>query len=335
MGFIDDVYAKAKAARKRVAVPECANPTMMNAAVKAAKDGLAEVVFVCDAAECRKVAAEAGIDVADASIVDVNDEQLRGELAERYASLPVKFLGRKSLERLIATPLYLALVMEAVGEVDCTFGGLDTTTADFVMAAQSILGFAPGVNAPSGMLILESDGREGSRAGLFGLADGAINTEPDVDVLAGIAVASCDTYTTLTGAEARCAFLSYSTDGSGNSPSAQHMREATAKARELRPDLAIDGEFQADAAIDPRVGAKKVKRESAVAGKANVLIFPDAASCNIAAKLVQQFAPGCRTYGPVYQGFGKAVLDCSRGDTEARIYDNIAFCSVMAAGCDR
>lgn len=97
-----------------------------------------------------------------------------------------------------------------------------------------------------------------------------------------------------------------------------------------RPDLAIDGEFQADAAINMRIGQKKVKRDSAVAGQANVLIFPDAAACNIGTKLIQQFAPGS-SFGPIYQGFGKPVLDCSRGDTEERIYNNIAFCSVMGA----
>ena len=111
------------------------------------------------------------------------------------------------------------------------------------------------------------------------------------------------------------------------------MREALEKAKELRPDLNIDGEFQADAAIVERVAAKKVKRESKVAGHANVLIYPDAAACNISTKLIQQFAPG-HSYGPIYQGFAQPVLDCSRGDTEERIYDNVAFCSVIAAAAD-
>ena len=108
------------------------------------------------------------------------------------------------------------------------------------------------------------------------------------------------------------------------------MREGVRIAQELRPDLKIDGEFQADAAVNARVGAKKVKRESSVAGHANVLIFPDAAACNIATKLLQQFAHP-RTYGPIIQGFRLPVVDCSRGDTEETVYNNIAVSSVLAA----
>jgi phosphate acetyltransferase len=184
------------------------------------------------------------------------------------------------------------------------------------------------------MLIMEIDGYEGSQGNIFGMSDGAINTEPTADQLCGIALSCCDTYTALTGKEALCGFLSYSTDGSGNSPSVFRVREGLAKAQALRPDLKIDGEFQADAAIVERVAAKKVKRESAVAGKANILVFPDAAAANIATKLIQQFAPG-HSYGPIYQGFAQPVLDCSRGDTEERIYDNVAFCSVMAAAAEK
>ena len=227
----------------------------------------------------------------------------------------------------------MALVMEAVGEADCTFGGLDTTTNEFVMATNGILGLKPGIVSPSGLLIMEIDGYEGKQGNIFGMSDGAINTEPTADQLTGVALASCETFTALTGKEANCAFLSYSTDGSGNSPSVFKVREALEKAKELRPDLNIDGEFQADAAIVERVAAKKVKRESKVAGHANVLIYPDAAACNISTKLIQQFAPG-HSYGPIYQGFAQPVLDCSRGDTEERIYDNVAFCSVIAAAAD-
>ncbi len=176
---------------------------------------------------------------------------------------------------------------------------------------------------------MEIDNYKGEQGNIFGMSDGAINTEPTADQLAGIALSSCETFTALTGKEAMCAFLSYSTDGSGNSPSVFKVREGLEKAKALRPELKIDGEFQADAAIVSRVAAKKVKRDSEVAGHANVLVFPDAAACNIATKLIQQFAPG-HSYGPIYQGFAQPVLDCSRGDTEERIYDNVAFCSVIA-----
>lgn len=334
MGFIDVIYEKAKAHKQRIAVPECTNPSMMRACVKAAVDGIADIIFVGDPEICKKTAKENEIDLRGVKIADVNDPVYQEELVEKYAQLPKKVLGKKSVAKRIVSPLYMALVMEAVGEADCTFGGLDTTTYEFVMAAQGVLGLASGVSAPSGMLMMELDDYQGAQGNIFGMADGAINTEPTSDVLASIAVSCCDTYSALTGNEALCAFLSYSTDGSGNSPSVFRVREGLEKAKALRPDLKIDGEFQADAAIVERVAEKKVKRASKVAGKANVLIYPDAAACNIATKLIQQFAPG-HSYGPIYQGFGKPVLDCSRGDTEERIYDNVAFCSVIASGAAR
>lgn len=333
MSFIDSIYEKAKANKKRVVVPECTNPSMMRAAVRAAADGLADIIFVGDRSVCTKVAAENDIDLSGVKVADVNDKVYQDDLLERFAKLPRRSFSPKSVAKRISNPLYMALLMEAVGDADCTFGGLDTTTVEFVMATQGILGLAPGVVAPSGMLIMEIDGYEGGQGNIFGMADGAINTEPTADQLSGIAIASCDTYSALTGNEALCAFLSYSTDGSGNSPSVFRVREGLQKARELRPDLKIDGEFQGDAAIVERVAAKKVKRESAVAGKANVLVFPDAAAANIATKLIQQFAPG-HSFGPIYQGFAQPVLDCSRGDTEERIYDNVAFCSVMAGASE-
>lgn len=333
MSFIDSIYKKAKANKKRIVVPECTNPSMMRAAVRAAADGLADITFVGDASTCEKVAAENEIDLSGVKVVDINDKEYQEELVARFAELPRRGFSAKSVAKRITNPLYMALLMEAVGDADCTFGGLDTTTTEFVMATQGILGLAPGVVAPSGMLIMEIDGYKGSQGNIFGMTDGAINTEPTADQLSGIALASCDTYTALTGKEALCGFLSYSTDGSGNSPSVFRVREGLQKAKELRPDLKIDGEFQADAAIVERVAAKKVKRESAVAGKANVLVFPDAAAANIATKLIQQFAPG-HSYGPIYQGFAQPVLDCSRGDTEERIYDNVAFCSVMAGASE-
>ncbi len=329
MKFIDEIYAKAKANKKRIAIPECTNPSMMRSAVRAAADGMADVIFVGDAETCRKVSAENDIDLSGVSIADINDEEYREELITKFSELPRRGFSAKSVSKRITNPLYMALVMEAVGDADCTFGGLDTTTNEFVMATQGILGLAPGVTSPSGLLIMEIDNYKGEQGNIFGMSDGAINTEPTADQLAGIALSSCETFTALTGKEAMCALLSYSTDGSGNSPSVFKVREGLEKAKALRPELKIDGEFQADAAIVSRVAAKKVKRDSEVAGHANVLVFPDAAACNIATKLIQQFAPG-HSYGPIYQGFAQPVLDCSRGDTEERIYDNVAFCSVIA-----
>ncbi len=330
MAFIDSIYEKAKAVKKRVAVPECTNPSMMRSCIKAAGDQTAEILFVGDKEQIQQVAREQGLDISGIAICDINDEAYIADLTERFGEYPYKSLGKKYVSKRMNNPLYMALVMEAVGDADCTFGGLDTTTNEFVLAAGGIIGLAENCIVPSGILIMEQNDFEGVQGNIFGMSDGAINTEPTAEQLASIAIACCDSYQALIGKQAKCAMLSYSTDGSGNSPSVFKMREARDLAQKQRPDLLIDGEFQADAAVNARVGAKKVKRESAVAGQANVLIFPDAAACNIATKLIQQFAQG-NSFGPIYQGFRKPVLDCSRGDTEDRIYDNLAVCSVMAA----
>jgi len=331
MKFIESIYEKARQSRGRVAVPECTNELMMRACVQAVADGLAHVVFVGDPAEIRAQADRLSLDLGDICIQDSHDQVYQAKLVQRYDALPNKILGRKTVaKRMAKAPMYLAMVMEAVGDAECTFGGLDTATYDFVMAASGIIGQQEGVASPSGLLLMEIDNFEGSQGNFFGMADGAVNTEPSAEQLAGIATASCDTYQKLTGIRPRAAFLSYSTDGSGDSPSVERVREGLRLACQARPDLNLDGEFQADAAIVPRVAAKKVRRESTVAGQANVLIYPDAAACNIATKLIQQFSPG-RSYGPVYQGFRLPVLDCSRGDTEERLYDNLCICSVLAA----
>lgn len=163
------------------------------------------------------------------------------------------------------------------------------------------------------------------------MSDGAVCIEPTIEQHAAIAVASCETFEAVTGTEARCAFLSYSTDGSGGlSEPVKKVRAAVELAQQQRPDLKIDGEFQADAAIDERVGAKKVKRPSEVAGQANVLIFPDAAGCNIGSKLAQRLSGGT-PYGPLYQGFRLPILDCSRSDTDETLYNDIALLGVLAA----
>lgn len=330
MGFLESIHERAKRERKRVVFPECRNPMMLRAAARASREGLAEVVILDNREELEAIAAKNSIELGDIEIVEAADEEYRSQLAERYAKLPGKILGRRYVEKSMRNPVYMALVMEAVGDADVTFAGLETTTYEFIMAAQGIIGFSKDVVCPSIMLIMEIEGFEGDQGNLIGMSDGGINVLPTSEQLAGISISCCDSFRALVGKEPRCAFLSYSTDGSGSGEGVDRVREGVRLAREARPDLKIDGEFQADAAVNARIGAKKVRRESDVAGHANMLIFPDIASCNIASKLIQQFAPS-RTYGPVIQGFNQPIVDCSRGDTEETIYNNIAVSSVLAS----
>ena len=330
MSFIDSIYEKAKQNKQRLAVPECTNELVMRSTVRADEAGIAEIVYVGERSQIDEVAQRCGIDLSAVKIVDVNDEAYKEDLVERYAARPNNVMSRKSITKRIASPLYMALVMEAVGDVDCTFGGVDTTTYEFVMAASSIIGMAEGVITPSAFILLEFDNFEGEQGKCFGMSDGGVCVNPSSEQLASIAISCSDTFGALMSRPARCAMLSYSTCGSGSGPSVDRVREAVGIAQGLRPDLMIDGEFQSDAAINPRVAAKKVKRPSEVAGRADVLIFPDIDGCNIGTKLLQLLGKA-NGYGPLYQGFRLPVMDCSRGDTEERVFDNIALCSVIAA----
>ena len=332
MSFIDSSYIKAKDNKQTIAIPECSNEYMMKAASKAYQDGLANIVLVGYPAEIKEAANRFGVDITGIRIVDVNDEVYKNELLERYDVLPEKAMPKKFVEKRIDNPLYLATLLEAVGEADGTLAGVDTTTYEFVLAAKSIIGMQPGCPTASGLLIQEIEGFEGEQGNIFGMADGAVCIQPTIEQHAGIATASCDTFEAVTGREARCAFLSFSTDGSGGlSEPVKKVRAAVELAQQQRPDLKIDGEFQTDAALNRRVAEKKVKRPSEVAGQANVLVFPDAAGCNVGSKLVQWLNPNVKVFGPLYQGFRLPILDCSRSDTDEILYNDIALLSVLAA----
>lgn len=330
MSFIESIYEKAKQNKQRVAVPECINELMMRSCAKASKEGIADIVFLGDTTEINRLATEREIDISTIEIVDTGDEEYKAELLARYDALPQKVLSTKSAGRRISQPLYMAMVMEVVGDIDITFAGLDTTTSEYILGANGIIGMADGVVTPSALMLLEVHDFEGGQGKIFGMSDGAICVEPTAEQHASIAISCCESFAVIVGKEAKCAFLSLSTDGSATGGSIERIQQAVKLARTQRPDLKIDGEFQTDAAIVKRVGQKKVARPSDVAGEANVLIFPDAAACNIGSKLVQILA-NCTTYGPIYQGFRLPILDCSRSDTESRIFDNIALCSGLAA----
>lgn len=331
MSFIDTVIEKAKKDKQTIAIPEYSNEYMMKAAVKANEDQIANILFVGDVEEIKESAEKFGVDISGIAIADINDETYKENLLNRYDAMPKKVMPKKFIEKRIKDPLYLATLIEAVGDADGTLAGVDTTTYEFVLAANCIIGMDPGCPTASGLLIMEIDGFEGKQGNVFGCSDGAVCIEPTVEQHASIAIASCQTFKAVTAIEPRCAFLSYSTDGSGGSSEpVKKVRAAVELAQEQRPDLKIDGEFQADASVDARIGEKKVKRPSEVAGQANVLIFPDAAACNIGTKLVQRLG-GATVFGPLYQGFRKPILDCSRSDTDDILYNDIALLSVLAA----
>ncbi len=317
--------AKACERKARVALPECEAAKTLQAARRVADDGIGIPVLVSPADTIRATAEEAGIDLAGMEIVDTSDADALEELASRFmdADKP-RMLSAKGIRRKLKNPMWWAMVMEELGDVDCTFYGHVNTTGDVLMCAQMTIGLAEGVDVPSILALVEAPGFEGPEGGVICFTDCGLNPEPNASELASIAISAADGVRSIMGWEPRVGFLSFSTKGSGAGQSVERMREALDLVHERRPDIAADGELQLDAAIDEAVAAKKVGGASEVAGRANVLVFPDLNSANIAVKLVQRFAKGA-AYGHTLNGFAKPVADSSRGATVDEIVGDIAM----------
>ena len=331
MNILEKLYAQAKADPQKVAFPEAENEKMMAAAYTAGKEGYIIPILVGSRERILALANERGYDADVFTIVDINEEAYRAELIAKYIALPDTRLKEKPLLRRMTDPLYYAMVMQAVDEADVTFAGIDNTTGDVLLAGQMMIGLQEGVSVVSSIGLCDIPGFEGSEGSLLAVGDSAVCTNPDADQLASIAISACDTVRSLLNWEPRCAMVSYSTLGSGQGELVDKVVEAVKIANERRPDLAIDGEFQFDSAISPAVAAKKVKRESKVAGRANVIIWPDLNVGNVGVKLIQQFGKA-DAYGPMLQGFKKVVCDCSRGAPVSEIVGNVVISAVRAAG---
>ena len=334
MNLLDQLYEKAKLDPQKVAFPEAENEKMMQAAYEAGKDGYIIPILVGNAANIKALAAERGYEESVFTIVDIEDEAYNAVVVEKYLALPSCLLKEKALRRRMQNPLYYAMVMQAVDEADVTFAGIDYTTGDVLLAGQMIIGLKEGIDTISSIGLCDIPGYEGSEGSLLAIGDSAVCTNPNPGQLASIAISACDTVASLLDWEPRCAMVCYSTLGSGQGELIDKVVEALKIAQERRPDLAIDGEFQLDAAIVPAVAEKKVKRESKVAGKANVVIWPDLNVGNVAVKLIQQFGKA-NAYGPMLQGFNKVVCDCSRGAPVSEIKGNVIISAVRAAGLKR
>lgn len=333
MGILEIIYEKAKANPQRVAFPEAANEKMMQAAYETGKGGFIKPILVGDASELEALCKERGYEPEVFTIVDIQEETYRQKLITDYVALKGTLLKERAIGRRMENPLFYAMVMQAVGAADVTFAGIDNTTGDVLIAGQTIIGLQPGISTISSVGLCDIPGFEGSEGSLLAVGDSAVCTNPTAEQLADIAISACDTVKNLLDWEPRCAMISYSTLGSGQSELVDKVVEALHIAQAKRPDLIIDGEFQLDAAIKPEVAAKKVQRESGVAGKANILIWPDLNVGNTAVKLIQTFGHA-NAYGPMLQGFNKVVCDCSRGAPISEIKGNIVISAVRAA-CER
>lgn len=254
---------------------------------------------------------------------------------EEYIRLMVELRKHKGLTeeeaaRLVTNPLYLATVMIKAGDADGEVAGAENATGDVLRPAFQFVKTVPGISVVSGAFLMILPDRQFGHNGLMVFADCAVHPDPTAHELAEIAVATGHTTRVLAGFEPRIAMLSFSTKGSAKHPFVDKVAEATRKAREMDPTLQIDGEMQADAAIIESIGKKKAPG-SAIAGRANVLIFPDLQSGNIAYKLVQRLA-GAEAIGPVLQGMAAPINDLSRGCSVSDIVNLIAITACQAAG---
>lgn len=328
MDMMETIYEKARADRRRIALPEAEEQKILLAARQAQDKGLCGALLVGNKTDIEAASAGYGVDISDMEMFDASDEAALQQLCEEYAQTNAMF-SVKSLLRKCRDPLYTALILEALGRADATLAGLVHTTGDVILAAHMMVGMQEGVSTVSSIGIANIPGWEGPEGSLLAFGDSAVCVDPNEEDLAGIAISACDTVARLLGWEPRCALLSYSTTGSAESPFVDKVRNAVALANAKRPDLQIDGEFQLDAALSPEVAAKKLTRPSEVAGRANIVIWPDIDVGNIGVKLLQTFAHA-DAYGPILQGFRAVVSDCSRGAPVSELVGNIAISCVNA-----
>jgi phosphate acetyltransferase len=326
---MDGIFAKARAAGKTITLPEGEDCRVVNAANEIAKQGLAKVVLLGREDKVHEAAKECGVNIADLTIVDPATSPDRDDYIQSFYELRKnKGISLDKAAEIVSDPMYFGVMMVHKGKADGQVSGAAHSTADTVRPALQILKTAPGISIVSSFFAMIVPDCEYGENGLFIYSDCGLVIDPSAEELAEIAITSAMTMRTLFGFEPRVAMLSFSTKGSARHASADKVIKATEIAKAKAPDLAIDGELQGDSALVKWVGEKKAPG-SPVAGRANVLIFPDLSSGNIAYKLTERLAKA-EAYGPVLQGVGKPVNDLSRGCDTNDIVNVAAITAVQA-----
>ena len=329
MSMIEKVYAKARADVKRIVLPEGEEERTLLAAAKLKAEGLAEPILLGKEETIRREAARVGADLRGLTLLDPETSEKTEAYADAlYELRKAKGLTREAAADLARDPMYYGILMVKLSDADGLVSGAVHTTGDMLRPALQIIKTRPGIHIVSSSFLMNCPNHDLGDDGLLVYADCIVNPCPTAEELAEIAVTSAHTAHDLCGVEVpRVALLSFSTKGSASHELVSKVQKAVALAHALDPDLLLDGELQPDAALVPEVGAKKAPG-SAVAGRANVLIFPDLQSGNIGYKLTQRIG-GAEAYA-VLQGLAKPCNDLSRGCSVQDIVNTAALTAVQA-----
>jgi phosphate acetyltransferase len=332
MDLMQEIIERAKANKQRIVLPEGTEERTLRAADRLVADGVADIILIGNPAEVKALASELGLDnISKATIVDPKDNAKKAE----YTALLVKLREKKGMTPekaavLVEDPLYLACLMIKAGDADGEIAGAQNTTGNVLRPALQIIKTAPGMKCVSGAFLMFTKATQYGKDGLLVFADCAVMPNPDAEELASIAVATASTAKNIAGMEPRVAMLSFSTKGSASHEMVDKVTTATRLAKEMAPDLHIDGELQSDAALVESVAFQKAP-DSEVAGKANVLVFPSLEVGNIAYKLVQRLG-NAEAVGPILQGMAAPVNDLSRGCSVEDVYKMVAIAANQAIG---
>lgn len=331
MDLVQSIIERAKSNKQRIVLPEATEERTLRAADKVLAEGVANIILIGNPAEINSLAEKWGLKNIDkATIIDPENNPK----SEEYATLLAELRKKKGMtieqaRELVKNPLYLGCMIIKTGDADGQISGALSTTGDTLRPALQIIKCAPGITCVSGAMLLITKEPQYGENGVLVVGDVAVTPMPDAQQLAQIAVCTAQTAKSVAGfAEPRVAMLSFSTKGSAKHEVVDKVVEATKLAKEMDPELKIDGELQADAALVPSVGEKKAP-DSEIAGKANVLVYPCLEVGNISYKMVQRLG-GAEAIGPVLQGIARPVNDLSRGCSVDDIYKLVAITACQA-----